>query len=325
MKTMKYLKLALLALVAAFATTSCMDDDWKDPNSETSPYGNNSIQEDKNQLKTIAELKEIYGKKQKDAINDTVRIADGTQIKGIVTGNDIEGNIYSQISIQYECDKPNGKPNEKVTSGIIISVAQGGLSGQLPIGQEVLINVGGLYYGTYRSQPQLGVAYHDSSKDQNYPSRISRADWQNRFKVIGKPDASKIKVQVFSTNPDTLKGELNVADLLDADVAYKYAGCLVTLKGVEFAMGDGKTTLAPEDEGKTLGYGVTRYFKGYDKTNKQIGIRTSCYADFAANLVPQGVVDVTGVLSCYKSSAKYNHTVQLALRRFSDIKASESK
>lgn len=313
MKTMKYLKLALLALVAVFATTSCMDDDWKDPNSETSPYGNNSIQE--TNVVSIAELKNTYGPKQKDEINDTVRIADGTQIKGIVTGNDVEGNIYSQISIQDDSDKP----------GIIISVAQGGLSGQLPIGQEVLINVGGLYYGTYRSQPQLGVAYHDSSKDQNYPSRISRADWQNRFKVIGKPDASKIKVQVFSTNPDASKGELNVADLLDADVAYKYAGCLVTFKGVEFAMGDGKTTLAPEDEGKTLGYGVTRYFKGYDKTNKQIGIRTSCYADFAANLVPQGVVDVTGVLSCYKSSAKYNHTVQLALRRFSDIKASESK
>lgn len=313
MKTMKYLKLALLALVAVFTTTSCMDDDWKDPNSETSPYGNNSIQE--TNVVSIAELKNTYGPKQKDEINDTVRIADGTQIKGIVTGNDIEGNIYSQISIQDDSDKP----------GIIISVAQGGLSGQLQIGQEVLINVGGLYYGTYRSQPQLGVAYHDSSKDQNYPSRISRADWQNRFKVIGKPDASKIKVQVFSTNPDTSKGELNVADLLDADVAYKYAGCLVTLKGVEFAMGDGKTTLAPEDEGKTLGYGVTRYFKGYDKTNKQIGIRTSCYAEFAANLVPQGVVDVTGVLSCYKSSAKYNHTVQLALRRFSDIKASESK
>lgn len=313
MKTMKYLKLALLALVAVFATASCMDDDWKDPNSETSPYGNNSIQE--TNVVSIAKLKNTYGPKQKDEINDTVRIADGTQIKGIVTGNDIEGNIYSQISIQDESDKP----------GIIISVAQGGLSGQLQIGQEVLINVGGLYYGTYRSQPQLGVAYHDSSKDQNYPSRISRADWQNRFKVIGKPNASKIKVQVFSTNPDASKGELNVADLLDADVAYKYAGCLVTLKGVEFAMGDGKTTLAPEDEGKTLGYGVTRYFKGYDKTNKQIGIRTSCYADFAANLVPQGVVDVTGVLSCYKSSAKYNHTVQLALRRFSDIKASESK
>ena len=313
MKTMKYLKLALLALVAVFATTSCMDDDWKDPNSETSPYGNNSIQE--TNVVSIAELKNTYGPKQKDEINDTVRIADGTQIKGIVTGNDVEGNIYNQISIQDESDKP----------GIIISVAQGGLSGQLQIGQEGLINVGGLYYGTYRSQPQLGVAYHDSSKDQNYPSRISRADWQNRFKVIGKPDASKIKVQVFSTNPDASKGELNVADLLDADVAYKYAGCLVTLKGVEFAMGDGKTTLAPEDEGKTLGYGVTRYFKGYDKTNKQIGIRTSCYAEFAANLVPQGVVDVTGVLSCYKSSAKYNHTVQLALRRFSDIKASESK
>lgn len=305
---MKYLKLALLALVAVFATASCMDDDWKEPNSETSPYGNNSIQE--TNVVSIAELKETYGKMQEDKINDTVCIAEGTQIKGIVTGNDIEGNIYSQIAIQDESDKP----------GIIISVAQGGLSGQLQIGQEVLINVGGLYYGTYRSQPQLGVAYHDSSKDQNYPSRISRADWQNRFKVIGKPDASKIKVQVFSTNPDASKGELNIADLIQADVAYKYAGCLVTLKDVEFVKGDGTTTLAPESEGKDLGYGVTRYFKGYDKTNKQIGIRTSCYADFAAELVPQGKLDVTGVLSCYKSSDKYNHTVQLALRRYADFK-----
>lgn len=308
MKTMKYLKLALLALVAVFTTASCMDDNWKEPNSETSPYGNNSIQE--TNVVTIAELKAKYGPKQKDAINDTVRIADGTQIKGIVTGNDIEGNIYSQIAIQDESDKP----------GIIISVAQGGLSGQLQIGQEVLINVGGLYYGTYRSQPQLGVAYHDSSKNQDYPSRISRADWQNRFKIIGKPDASKIKVQVFSANPDASKGELNIADLIQADVAYKYAGCLVTLKDVEFVKGDGTTTLAPEAEGKDLGYGVTRYFKGYDKTNKQIGIRTSCYADFAAELVPQGKLDVTGVLSCYKSSDKYNHTVQLALRRYSDFK-----
>ena len=114
MKTMKYLKLALLALVAVFATASCMDDDWKEPNSETSPYGNNSIQE--TNVVSIAELKAKYGPKQKDAINDTVRIEDGTQIKGIVTGNDIEGNIYSQIAIQDESDKP----------GIIISVAQGG-------------------------------------------------------------------------------------------------------------------------------------------------------------------------------------------------------
>lgn len=308
---MKYLKLALLALVAVFATASCMDDDWKEPNSETSPYGNNSIQE--NKPMPIAELKETYGANLEDKINDMVRIEDGTQIKGIVTGNDIEGNIYSQIAIQDESDKP----------GIIISVAQGGLSGQLQIGQEVLINVGGLYYGTYRSQPQLGVAYHDSSKDQNYPSRISRADWQNRFKIMGKPDASKIKVQVFSTNPDASKGELNIADLIKADVAYKYAGCLVTLKDVEFVQGDGTTTLAPEAEGKDLGYGVTRYFKGYDKTNK-IGIRTSCYADFAAELVPQGTLDVTGVLTCYKSKEGNNYTVQLALRRYADFKVKQA-
>lgn len=213
MKTMKYLKLALLAFVAVFATTSCMDDDWKDPNSETSPYGNNSIQEDKALLKHIAELKEIYGKKQKDEINDTVRIADGTQIKGIVTGNDIEGNIYSQISIQDESDKPN-KPGEKVPSGIIISVAQGGLSGQLQIGQEVLINVGGLYYGTYRSQPQLGVAYHDSSKDQNYPSRISLPIGRTALRLLASQMLLRLRCRCSAQTPTPQRASLMLPTFL---------------------------------------------------------------------------------------------------------------
>ena len=84
-----------MALVMGLGLTSCMDDDWKAPSGDTPAYGNNTLQE-KNVI-SIAKLKEDYGI-TKDMINDTVRIDDGIQIKGVVTGNDIEGNLYNEIS-----------------------------------------------------------------------------------------------------------------------------------------------------------------------------------------------------------------------------------
>lgn len=301
MKSIKYLKLALFALVVGLSTTSCMDDDWKDPTGDVAPYGNNQLQE--TNVVSIADLKAKYGAMQNDAINDTVRIEDGVQIKGRVTGNDIEGNIYNQITL------------EDATGGIIISVAQGGMNGQLQIGQEILVNVGGLYYGTYRTQPQIGVPYTDFTKNQTYPSRISRADWQERFKILGKPDASLVAPVVFE-DASVLNNEAE---------ALKYAGMLVTVKNVEFDGANGTLTYAPESEGMSTGYGVTRYFKGFTAQKKQIGVRSSCYADFAAEKVPQGKLNVTGVLTVYKTSttSSYGTTVQLVMRRYADVEILE--
>ena len=169
MKNIKYLYILMMALVTGFGLTSCMDDDWKNPVGETSPFGNNSLTE-KNVI-SIEDLKAKYNV-TKDMINDTVRIEDGLQIKGTVTGNDIEGNIYNEVTV------------DDGTGGIIVCVAQGGLCGQLQVGQEVLIDLGGLYIGTYRTQPQIGVPYTATSASgakSTYPSRIARAEWQTRF------------------------------------------------------------------------------------------------------------------------------------------------
>ena len=307
MKTLKYLKLALFALVIGLSATSCMDDDWKDPTGDEAPFGNNSLQE--TNVMSIKDLKAKYGDMQKDKVNDTVRIDDGVQIKGRVTGNDIEGNLYNEITIEDGSDAEGSK------AGIVICIAQGGMNGQLAIGQEILVNVGGLYYGTYRTQPQIGVPYTDFTRDQTYPSRISRAEWQDRFRILGKPDASLVQPKVFD----------NPADLNNEATAYAWSGCLVTLKGVTFAAADGTVTFAPESEGASTGFAVTRYFQGFTGQKKQIGVRTSCYADFAANKLPQGKVNVTGVLTCYKTSltSSYGNTVQLLLRRYSDIEILE--
>lgn len=290
-----------MALVMGLGLTSCMDDDWKAPSGDTPAYGNNTLQE-KNVV-SIAKLKEDYGI-TKDMINDTVRIDDGIQIKGVVTGNDAEGNIYNEIALQDE------------TGGILVCIAQGGLCGQMQVGQEVLIDLGGLYIGAYRSQPQIGVPYTSTSASgakSTYPSRIARAEWQTRFKLIGKPDATKLVAKEFDY--ESLKD--NETEL------YKYAGCLVKATGVGFAKADGKTTYAPKSEGASTGYGVMRAFKnmttGKDYTTNEFGVRTSCYSDFAAEKLPEGKLTVTGILTCYKSQTKYKATAQILMRQQSDV------
>lgn len=290
-----------MALVMGLGLTSCMDDDWKAPSGDTPAYGNNTLQE-KNVI-SIDELKTKYGI-TKDMINDTVRIDDGIQIKGVVTGNDAEGNIYNEIALQDE------------TGGILVCIAQGGLCGQMQVGQEVLIDLGGLYIGAYRSQPQIGVPYTSTSASgakSTYPSRIARAEWQTRFKLIGKPDAKKLVAKEFDY--ESMKG--NETEL------YKYAGCLVKATGVGFAKADGKTTYAPKSEGASTGYGVMRAFKnmstGKDYTTNEFGVRTSCYSDFAAEKLPEGKLTVTGILTCYKSQTKYNATAQILMRQQSDV------
>ena len=290
-----------MALVMGLGLTSCMDDDWKAPSGDTPAYGNNTLQE-KNVI-SIAKLKEDYGI-TKDMINDTVRIDDGIQIKGVVTGNDAEGNIYNEIALQDE------------TGGILVCIAQGGLCGQIQVGQEILIDLGGLYIGAYRSQPQIGVPYTSTSTSgakSTYPSRIARAEWQTRFKLIGKPNAKKLVAKEFDY--ESLKG--NETEL------YKYAGCLVKATGVGFAKADGKTTYAPKSEGASTGYGVMRAFKnmttGKDYTTNEFGVRTSCYSDFAAEKLPEGKLTVTGILTCYKSQKKYNATAQILMRQQSDV------
>ena len=301
MKSVKYIQMIMMALVMGLGLTSCMDDDWKAPSGDTPAYGNNTLQE-KNVI-SIDELKTKYGI-TKDMINDTVRIDDGIQIKGVVTGNDAEGNIYNEIALQDE------------TGGILVCIAQGGLCGQMQVGQEVLIDLGGLYIGAYRSQPQIGVPYTSTSASgakSVYPSRIARAEWQTRFKLIGKPDATKLVAKEFDY--ESLKG--NETEL------YKYAGCLVKVTGVGFAKADGKTTYAPKSEGASTGYGVMRAFKnmttGKDYTTNEFGVRTSCYSDFAAEKLPEGKLTVTGILTCYKSQTKYNATAQILMRQQSDV------
>ena len=257
------------------------DGDWTDPATEetASSFGNPYITE--SNLITIAQLKSTF----KSVIDNGsyTLIEKPMQIKGVVTGNDIGGNIYNEVVIQDE------------TGAFIIDIAQGGLYGYMPVGQEILVDLQGLYIGGYGKQGQIGTLY-TSKSGSTYVSRMARAVWQQHFKLLGKKTVTPIEVTDIK--------QLN----LDAD-----CGKLITLRGVTISEANGTNIYAPTDGSATVQANcVNRTFKGINKNS--LVLRTSTYAKFANVIMPTGTVDVTGV------ATRYNNTWQILMRNASDVK-----
>lgn len=287
MKKLKYIKLIMLTLALGLSATSCMDEDWNDPTGETAPYGNNEIQE--TNVISIADLKAKYASTLANQ-NDTARITENLQIKARVTGNDIGGNIYSEVAV------------DDGTGAILICISQGGLFGYLPVGQEILVNLKDLYIGTYGYQPQIGTPYTNAS-GRTFPSRMNKTVWQEHFKLVGTADASKI---------DTL--EFDISKVKDQNYLKENCGRLMTIKNVKLAEANGERTFAPEKD-KDAGNGVNRTIQGL--SSSQIVVRSSTYADFAGTVMPQESLDITGIFT------RYSNTWQILMRSDTDFKLAE--
>lgn len=297
MKKTKYIKFLVAAMLLGGLATSCMDDDWNDPTGEVAPYGNNDIVEDDAKMISIKELKA----KTVDLIpssqaNDTVRITEDLQLKVRVTGNDIQGNIYNQIAVQDESGE-----------GLLICIQKGGLFGFLPVGQEILVNLKGLYIGIYGNNVQIGVPYTNTS-GRTFPSRMNINVWNEHFKILGAADASKVVPEKF-----------DVSKLKDVAYVKSHRGKLMTLENVEMDGADGKLAWAPEAD-KDAGNGVSRTVKINGKAQSLMVVRSSTYADFAAKAMPTGKVNLTGIFTVYATNpSKYGYTWQILLRSDSDI------
>ena len=87
----------LLALVCCLFT-ACMDGDWDEPNfNGGAPFGNNSIEE--HNVISISELIKKYPNVFAST-DQNAKIEEDIQIKGRITGNDLGGNIYKQVTLQ---------------------------------------------------------------------------------------------------------------------------------------------------------------------------------------------------------------------------------
>ncbi len=269
----------LLLTPVSLLLLSCMDNDWDIPGTDGSEYGNQAVTE--TNLVSIAQLKQKYATVIYNG--SYVQFTEPTQIKGVVTGNDVQGNIYNQIAI------------EDGTGSMIICVAQGGMFGQLQVGREIVVELQDLYIGSYGQQPEIGTPYTNKN-GRTYVSRMPRSLWQSHFKMLGMKSASPT--------------EFDKTMLGNGDYMKENCGRLMTIKGVKFQGANGKKVFAA-DKDKDAANSVNRSLQGI--SSNQLVVRTSTYADFANKPMPQGEVDITGIFT------RYNNTWQVLIREESDI------
>lgn len=288
MKKIKFIALAFLALTLG----SCMGDSYADPDLTekvpAAPYGNNSLRE-KNVI-SIADLKTQFATII-NSDNGYKLIEKDMMIKAVVTGNDVSGNIYNQVSVQ------------DASGAIIIAINGSGLSGYLPVGQEILVNLKGLYIGSYKKLPQIGGVNTKLSDGSLGMGKIERAIWNEHFKILnpGEADASTVEPEEFDLT------KLTDAAYMDANV-----GKLMTLKKVKFASANGTNVWAPDDSNTSLELIDAETGKKISSSN--LVVRNSGYSKFANEVVPQGVFDITGIFT------RYNNTWQIVLRSTDDLK-----
>ncbi len=281
MKTFKYI---MMLAVACSLTTGCMDGNWDEPEltADEAGVGNDSIQA--TNVVTIAELKNQYKTLiETDYRNGTsyAQVTEDKQIKAVVTGNDVQGNLYNEIAV------------DDGTGAILIEISQGGLYGFLPVGAEVLINLKGLYVGNYGKQAVIGTPYTNAS-GQTYVSRMSRGLWTQHYRITG---LGKTVTPIDFDRTWTA-----------AKNGTTYGGKLVTLKNVSFKGADGTATYANAGGGAGS---KNVYFNEYSSSS--IMLYTSNYADFAANTLPTGKVNVTGIMK------RYNNTWEVIIRTLDDV------
>jgi DNA/RNA endonuclease YhcR with UshA esterase domain len=288
MKLIQVIKYSLILCITGLIT-SCMGSDYAAPDIDPAnpPYGNNDLKE--TQVLTIRQLKDQY----KTVINNSAytQINNDVQIKGIVTGNDDQGNIYQEISVQDS------------TGALIVSINAGGLHGFLAVGQEILINLKDLYIGGYGQQCEVGGVYTNASTGAKSIGRMDRYTWENHVKLLGKVDASQAT---------DLTEDFDASKIKDANYLIDNSGKLMTIHGVTIADADGKAVYAPNDGSVALtSNAVNRPFSEYSSQN--LVLRTSTYADFANAAMPTGKVDITGIFTRFKN------TWQILLRSTNDI------
>ncbi len=289
MKKIKFIALAFLALTLG----SCMGDGYADPDLTekvpAAPYGNNSLRE-KNVI-SIADLKTQFATII-NSDNGYKQIEKDMMIKAVVTGNDVSGNIYNQVSVQ------------DASGAIIIAINGSGLSGYLPVGQEILVNLKGLYIGSYKKLPQIGGVNTKLSDGSLGMGKIERAIWNEHFKILnpGEADASTV-----------VPVEFDLTKLTDAAYMEANVGKLMTLKKVKFASANGTNVWAPDDTNTSLELIDAETGKKISSSN--LVVRNSGYSKFANEVVPQGVFDITGIFT------RYNNTWQIVLRNTDDLKS----
>lgn len=261
-KSLIYIYTALLALAGSVSLSSC-DDDFERP-----PMVVPTAKRHANT--TIAELKTKFYTGESNYATLVEKRDDGTDyiIKGRVISSDQAGNFFKQLVIEDE------------TGAIQVNIDSYDLYKTYQYGQEIVIDVTGLYVGAYGKLMQIG-----STPNNNYPGRIASDLATKQIEVNGLAEPEKI-----------VAGEYTIAalnDLISNQEEFLAKQCrLVSIKDVTFKDA-GKATLADKDKN------TSRTIS--DGTGDMI-VYTSGYSDFYDYYCPEGKGTIVGILSFFNRS-----------------------
>lgn len=263
---MKTIHKLLTAFAILLSATSCVGD-YEMPDLPAPSYDGPEANI------TIAEYRNRFG----SAPSGTL-IEDDLILRAVVTGDDEGGNIYKQLII------------EDGTGGISVQVDANNLFNTYHVGQEIYLDLNGLYTSIYGGELQIGYANGDRIPSDTFDEHAHRNGW---------PHPENVEPKAF-TDLSELNNDVqgNVFTLVRLDSVYFLNG--------------GEAQFAPVQGEYGQEYLSDRY-------GNQLLVRTSGYSNFRTETLPVGYGKVMGILG------RYNGTWQLTIRTIDDVYGFDGK
>ncbi|MDE6438601.1 MAG: choice-of-anchor J domain-containing protein [Muribaculaceae bacterium] len=260
---MKKTIIYMLAAVAAAGFTACDDNFVQPPLEDYVPHSELTPNT------TIRELKEAFFQ-EKAAYSTEIGTKENGEhyiVKGRFVSNDASANLYKKLSITDE------------TGALILSINGSGLSETYKFGQEVVIDLTGLYYGNYDGNNLVG----GFAAATEGPSRMLKSKWESVAQLDGMPDVAAVDTVVMTLS------ELAAlrANPIDVDLAQ---GLLVRINGLHF-----RNPGSPLGDSSRMNNSTTML----DASGQQLTLNTCGYGMLWGIEAPQGEGDIVGILSNY--------------------------
>lgn len=294
---MKHTILLFTALLCALSSLSACMDDFDAEAVSTNTLTADSLPQPNT---TITAVRQRFSSEISNS--SWAAVDQDLVLEGIVTANDISGNLYQQILLQEVAQDGTLRTD---VPGIMVGMK--GLSNFytiFPVGQRLRIQLKGLYVGGYGKQAKIGQPYFNTNSALRM-GPMALPYLKTNIQKIGTPQPHLVVAR-----------ELSSSDLTSSAID-KLTPMLVMLRGVTLpdARSLEKTSYCyayTDDPANT--YSVEHKVKFADgKTPSSFSLYTSTSANFACERLPKGKVTLYGMLGRYSSS------YQMQLRSLDDV------
>ncbi len=266
-----YFKAASALMLSAFGLISCQDN-------VDSPADNVPVATETPNT-TLMELKELFwddAKNYSKVIEDPENPDRRFIIHGTVISSDEEGNVFKSLIIQDE------------TAALAFSIDRYNLYLNYRRGQEIVLDVTGMDIGKYSNLQQIGRKSWYEDQNTYQVQFMAPETFKNVAELNGMPDLADI---------DTLTVN-NFGELPQTPDGLRYwQSRLVRFKNVYFEDA-GKRKLSVwhtkvnEEQNTTI----------IDRNGSPMTVRTSGYCTFFNTTLPEGNLDIVGILSYFNEN-----------------------